>query len=236
MIELRGVQLNLPGGARFTYDLSVATGVSLGVIGPSGAGKSTLLHLIAGFLQPVSGIVELEGVDHSRSDPSRRPVSMVFQANNLFDHLDVATNVGLGISPSFHRGAREMGRVSDALDRVGLGGFESRKVPSLSGGEAQRVALARALVRDRPILLLDEPFAALGPSMRRDFTQLVSAMQKEKQLTMLTVSHTPQELTDLCDELAFINDGTITARGPVETMLNGSSNSDLRDYLGHPAD
>ncbi|MGD1888652.1 MAG: ATP-binding cassette domain-containing protein, partial [Cohaesibacteraceae bacterium] len=119
---------------------------------------------------------------------------------------------------------------------VGLGGFEGRRVSSLSGGEAQRVALARALVRDRPILLLDEPFAALGPSMRRDFTQLVSTMQKEKQLTMLTVSHTPQELTDLCDELAFINDGTITARGPVETMLNGSDNSDLRDYLGHPAD
>lgn len=235
MIELQKVRLALQGGARFSFDLAVDAGVSLGVIGPSGAGKSTLLHLIAGFLRPCDGAVLLSGADHTRSDSSGRPVSMVFQSNNLFDHLDVATNVGLGISTAFRKRGRDLDRVMEALDRVGLAGFAARDVASLSGGEAQRVALARAMVRDRPILLLDEPFAALGPSMRREFCALVAAMQKEKGLTMLTVSHTPHELVGLCDELAFIDRGGIAVRGPIEALLTSTDNAALRHYLGKPS-
>lgn len=233
MISVRGATKRFSDTAQFKFDLEVDRGVSLGIIGSSGAGKSTLLQMIAGFLPLDGGLIELDGVDHRASDPAVRPVSMVFQSNNVFDHLDVATNVGLGISPNFRKSSESLGVVKEALASVGLDGFEARRASGLSGGEAQRVALARALVRDKPILLLDEPFAALGPSMRADFTQLVRTMQKEKGLTMLTVSHAPDELAGLCEELAFIADGQIAARGATRAMLDNPQNRALAAYLGH---
>lgn len=233
MISVRGATKRFSDTTAFSFDLEVDQGVSVGIIGASGAGKSTLLQMIAGFLPLDSGLIELDGVDHRASDPASRPVSMVFQSSNVFDHLDVATNVGLGISPNFRKSSGTMAVVREALASVGLEGFEARRAAGLSGGEAQRVALARALVRDKPILLLDEPFAAFGPSMRTDFTQLVRTMQKEKGLTMLTVSHAPDELPGLCEELAFIADGQIAARGATQAMLNSPENRALADYLGH---
>lgn len=218
----------------FTFDLTVERGTSLGVIGPSGAGKSTLLHMVAGFVALDAGHVGLDGVNYTHSAPAQRPISMVFQANNLFDHLDVAVNVGLGINPRFKRSHQAMDQVRDALAQVGLLGFEDRRPTSLSGGEAQRVALARALVRDTPILLLDEPFAALGPSMRQGFSSLLSAMQKERALTMLVVSHAPTELIGLCDQLAFVLDGKIAAHGEAGSMLETPPHPALAAYLGHP--
>lgn len=217
----------------FTFDLAIEAGQSWGVIGPSGSGKSTLLHMLAGFLELDSGHVLLGGQDHTTSDPAQRPISMVFQSNNLFDHLDVATNVGLGISTRFRKAGEAMDRVCDALGQVGLAGFEARKPTGLSGGEAQRVALARALVRDKPVLLLDEPFAALGPSMRQEFTALLSAMQQKKGLTMVTVSHAPLELLGLCEHMAFVYDGGIAVTGDAQAMLANPPHEALAAYLGH---
>ena len=232
MIGLSGAARRFSDDGAFSFDLEVAEGESLGLIGASGAGKSTLLQMIAGFVDLDSGTIRLAGQDHSHSEPARRPVSMVFQSNNLFDHLDVAMNVGLGISPRFRRSGKALERVRDALAQVGLAGFADRRPASLSGGEAQRVALARALVRDKPILLLDEPFAALGPSMRADFTGLLSAMQRERGLTMVTVSHSPSELPGLCERLAFVFDGGVAAIGPTADMLNDPPHPALSDYLG----
>src|SRR5690606_25612104 len=124
------------------------------VMGPSGSGKSTLLNLVAGFETPASGAVLIGGDDVSRRPPPARPVSMVFQENNLFAHLDVAQNVGLGRSPSLRLSAEDRTDVAAALARTGLAGKEARLPAELSGGERQRVALSRALVRDRPVLLL----------------------------------------------------------------------------------
>jgi thiamine transport system ATP-binding protein len=235
MIELSGATKRFSEEGTFRFDLKVGKGESLGVIGASGAGKSTLLQMIAGFVDLDAGVIRLSGQDHSASAPAARPISMVFQSNNLFDHLDVATNVGLGIAPGFRRTGEAMDKVNDALAQVGLAGFEDRRPSGLSGGEAQRVALARALVRDKPILLLDEPFAALGPSMRSDFTALLGTMQKERGLTMLTVSHAPTELRGLCSRLAFVADGGIAALGDTETMLTDSPHPALATYLGVPA-
>lgn len=233
MIAVRGATKRFSDTTAFSFDLEIHAGVSLGIIGASGAGKSTLLQMIAGFLPLDSGLIELDGVDHRASDPAVRPISMVFQSNNVFDHLNVATNVGLGISPSFRKSSESSAVVSEALASVGLEGFEARRAAGLSGGEAQRVALARALVRDKPILLLDEPFAALGPSMRSDFTKLVRTMQKAKGLTMLTVSHAPDELAGLCEELAFIAEGGIVERGETQALLNNPDHRALAAYLGH---
>lgn len=232
MISVRGAAKRFSDAASFSFDLQVDQGVSLGIIGASGAGKSTLLQMVAGFLPLDSGLIELDGVDHRTSDPALRPISMVFQSNNVFDHLDVATNVGLGISPTFRKSSASMTVVKEAMASVGLEGFDARRAAGLSGGEAQRVALARALVRDKPILLLDEPFAALGPSMRSDFTQLVRTMQRDKGLTMLTVSHAPDELAGLCEELAFVADGQIAVRGPTQAMLSAPPHPALAAYLG----
>lgn len=232
MIALEDVTLGWPDGPTFRFDVAVPAGESVGVIGPSGSGKSTLLHLVAGFLPPATGRVVLDGEDHTGSPPAARPVSMMFQAGNLFDHLDVATNVGLGLSPRFSRRSVAMERVREALAAVGLAGFEDRRAHGLSGGEQQRVALARAMVRDRPILLLDEPFAALGPSMRAAFVDLIARMQAERGLTLLLVSHAPSELAGLCGRLLFIEGGRIAQDGPFADLMDAPGDTPLGRYLG----
>src|SRR5690606_10209232 len=124
----------------------------------SGAGKTTLLNLVAGFEKPESGRILIGGRDVTLLGPAQRPVSMVFQENNLFAHLSVEKNVGLGRSPSLRLKEADRAAIHDALARTGLSGKQKRLPSELSGGERQRVALARVLVRDRPVLLLDEPF------------------------------------------------------------------------------
>ena len=149
------------------FDCSSARARSLPWPVASGSGKSTLLNVIAGFETPDAGKVEILGENVAGRDPAERPVSVIFQEHNLFAHLDVATNIGLGIDPALRLGVEGKRRKSPArLLRVGFEGFGKRLPPTLSGGERQRVALARALVRRKPILLLDEPFAALDPGLR----------------------------------------------------------------------
>jgi len=140
-----------------TFDLQVAAGERIAIVGPSGAGKSTLLNLIAGFVLPTQGNIWLNGENHTRSAPYERPVSMLFQENNLFPHLTVQQNLALGLKTSLKLTALEQDQIERVADAVGLTSFLSRLPSSLSGGQKQRVALARCLLRDKPILLLDEP-------------------------------------------------------------------------------
>ena len=163
------------------FDAVFATAGITAVIGPSGSGKSTLLNLIAGFEAPQSGRVLIADIDVTALPPPARPVSMIFQENNLFAHLDVAANVGLGISPALRLTPADSERIATALGRTGLAGKDKRLPRELSGGERQRVALARALVRDRPVLLLDEPFASLGPALREEMLDLLMSVQAERQ-------------------------------------------------------
>ena len=128
----------------FRFSLEVAAGECVAVIGPSGAGKSTLLALIAGFETPVSGRIAIEGRDVTALEPALRPVSIVFQEHNLFPHLDVAANVGLGLHPALRLSPDDHAEIDGALKRVGLAGLNRRRPGQLSGGQRQRVALARA--------------------------------------------------------------------------------------------
>ena len=177
-VRLEGVRFAY-GGTAFVLDITVDAGAVAAIIGPSGAGKSTLLNLIAGFETPQAGRVLIDGRDVGGLLPAARPVSMVFQDNNLFAHLDVATNVALGINPSGRPTAAQKRAVADALARLGLAGMAGRYPGELSGGERGRVALARATLRDRPVLLLDEPFAALGPALRADMLDLLRAPARD---------------------------------------------------------
>ena len=193
-----------------TFDLQVAAGERIAIVGPSGAGKSTLLNLIAGFVLPTQGNIWLNGVNHTRSAPYERPVSMLFQENNLFPHLTVQQNLALGLKTSLKLTALEQDQIEQVADAVGLTSFLSRLPNSLSGGQKQRVALARCLLRDKPILLLDEPFSALDPELRLDMLNLIDELCHTKNLTLLLVTHQPSELTGKVDRMLRIENGRIS--------------------------
>jgi thiamine transport system ATP-binding protein len=214
------------------FDLSVAQGECVAIIGPSGAGKSTLLALIAGFEKPESGRVKILGRDVTSAPPARRPVTSLFQEHNLFAHLTASENVGLGIDPGLKLNSASRARVAEALAHVGLSGFESRLPGQLSGGERQRVALARSLVRNRPLLLLDEPFAALGPAQRREMLDLVNTLARERGFTVLFVSHQPEDARHAAGRLLFVEAGRILCDGATQQLFAPPLPAPLAAYLG----
>ncbi len=215
-----------------SFTLHVDSGTCFAMIGPSGAGKTTLLSLIAGFERPLSGQVRIAGRDVTELAPAARPVTMLFQEHNLFAHLTAAENVGLGIHSGLRLGAADRERVRDALARVGLAGMERRLPRQLSGGERQRVAIARSLVRNRPVLLLDEPFAALGPALRYEMLDLVDRLRTAAGLTVLLVSHQPEDARRIATRAAFVNAGKIVAEGPLPDLLDDPPARELAAYLG----
>ncbi|WP_233117398.1 thiamine ABC transporter ATP-binding protein [Aggregatibacter actinomycetemcomitans] len=192
------------------FDLQVAAGELVAMVGPSGAGKSTLLNFIVGFVLPTRGEIWLNGENHTRSAPYERPVSMLFQENNLFPHLTVQQNLALGLKTSLKLTALEQQQLAQVADAVGLGAFLSRLPNSLSGGQKQRVALARCLLRDKPILLLDEPFSALDPELRMEMLNLIDELCRSKHLTLLLVTHQPSELAGKVDRILQVENGRIT--------------------------
>ena len=215
-----------------TFDLAVPAGELTALIGPSGSGKTTILNLVAGFEAAVSGTIRIDGRDVGALPAAARPVTMVFQDHNVFAHLDVATNVGLGISPALRLNSPDRDRVAAALARVGLEDFGRRLPGQLSGGERQRVALARCLVRDRPVLLLDEPFAALGPALRREMLDLIADIHRERAMTVLLVTHQPEDARRIAARIAFVHAGRILAVRPTEELLGATDIPELSAYLG----
>ncbi len=208
---------------RFT--LSVRQGELIAVLGPSGAGKSTLLNLVAGFLQPANGRITIEGQDHTHTPPAARPVSMLFQENNLFTHLTVRQNIGLGMHPGLRLNAGQQQKLSDIAAQMGIGDLLARLPGELSGGQRQRVALARCLVREQPILLLDEPFSALDPALRQEMLLLVKEVCERQGLTMLMVSHSVEDAIRIAPRSVVIADGRIAWDGDTEQLASGKASA-----------
>ncbi len=208
---------------RFT--LSVRQGELIAVLGPSGAGKSTLLNLVAGFLQPANGRITIEGQDHTHTPPAARPVSMLFQENNLFTHLTVRQNIGLGMHPGLRLNAGQQQKLSDIAAQMGIGDLLARLPGELSGGQRQRVALARCLVREQPILLLDEPFSALDPALRQEMLLLVKEVCERQGLTMLMVSHSVEDAVRIAPRSVVIADGRIAWDGDTEQLVSGKASA-----------
>jgi len=213
-------------------DIHVNPQMFAAVLGGSGSGKSTLLSIIAGFEDLRSGKLWLDGRDMDDVSPASRPVSMIFQDHNVFGHLSVWDNVALGISPSLKLNSEQMAQVDGALTRVGLSQYAKRKPGNISGGERQRVALARVLVRKRKILLLDEPFAALDPGLRHDMLDLVSDLRREHGLTVLMVTHQPEEALRAADEIIFVADGKVREPIASQTFFNMHDDGAIDTYLG----
>lgn len=230
MLSLNNVLMR-QGAFSLRADLTVEAGCKVAVIGPSGAGKSTLVNAICGFGAVAEGQVQLDGRDITQALPSKRDMAILFQDNNLFPHLSIAQNVGLGIRPAMRLSQAETAQISMALDRVGLAGFEDRKPAALSGGQQSRAALARALVQGKPWMVLDEPFAALGPALRAEMLDLVASVAMDSGAGVLMVTHSPDDARRLADQVIFVADGV--ANPPVATAeLLDNPPSALKAYLG----
>ncbi|WP_272664266.1 MULTISPECIES: thiamine ABC transporter ATP-binding protein ThiQ [Providencia] len=206
-----------------SFDFSVQSGESVAVMGPSGAGKSTLLSLISGFQFPNSGTIVLNGEDHTFSPPAKRPVSMLFQENNLFSHLTIRQNIGLGLQPNLRLNKTQIQRVEQMASRVSLSECLDRLPAQLSGGQRQRAALARCMIRNQPILLLDEPFSALDPALRREMLLLLKEICAKKSITLLMVSHNVDDALQIAPRTLVIAEGKIAYDGDTQSLLQGQS-------------
>ena len=228
MLTLEGMRIR-QGSFTLQADVTFRAPVTA-LLGPSGAGKSTLLNAVAGFVAPSEGRCLWQGQDVTAKPPAERPVAMLFQDNNLFPHLTVAQNLALALTTGRPSRA-QLDQIADALVHVDLAGMESRKPGALSGGQQSRVALARALLQDRPILLLDEPFAALGPALKRDMLKRVRAEIRARKLTAIMVSHDPEDARLIADEACVVADGKVTPPTETEALLTTPPRA-LADYLG----
>lgn len=230
MLEFRDIAVTR-GDFSLTADLTVPTGARVAVIGPSGSGKSTLLSLVGGFLAPRHGSIMWDGRDITGLPPGQRPVSVLFQDQNLFPHLSVAQNIGLGLRPDLRLTEAQRARVAQVLEDVGLAGLDQRLPANLSGGQQGRVALARVLLRARPILLLDEPFAALGPALKAEMLDLLSRIAGDTGATVLMVTHDPRDAVSFAPDTILIEDGVAHPALPTQDLLRNPPPG-LRDYLG----
>ena len=216
--------------------LTISTNISLepdkiyAVVGPSGAGKSTFLNLISGFASISSGTIIWNGQEISNLPPAKRSVSILFQDNNLFPHLSVWRNLALAVThwPKISRDNEE--KLKAVMSEVGILGLENRKPSQLSGGQQSRVALARVLLQENKILLLDEPFSALGPSLKDQMLELIKKIAKNKKLLVLMVTHEPADAKKVASQTLVVKDKKVHPPLITEKALD-PINGPLADYL-----
>ncbi len=182
----------------YTYNLEAKPGEVVAILGQSGSGKSTLLDIIAGFIEPTSGSITLDGAELLGKPIEKRPITILFQNHNLFEHFTVQKNILLGVNKALKDSSKEVEKVQAILKEVGLDAHEHKLASQLSGGQQQRVALARVLMRREPILLLDEPFSGLDDATRIEMLELVQKITQEHQLHTIMVTH---DLDD-CERIA----------------------------------
>lgn len=230
MLRLEGLEIR-QGTFRMGADMALEQGRKYAVIGPSGAGKSTLLGALCGFVPLAQGRLFWQGDEITDADPGARPMTMLFQDNNLFPHLSVTQNIGLGIRPDLRLSAQDKTRVAQALARVGLSDQAGKKPGALSGGQQSRAALARVLVQARPWVLLDEPFAALGPALRNEMLDLVQDLVTETGAGLVMVTHAPEDVRRIADEVVFVGSGRAEAPKPAAELMENPP-PELRAYLG----
>jgi thiamine transport system ATP-binding protein len=230
MLKVEQAEIVL-GDFSLAADLELKQAQRYAVIGPSGAGKSTLLSALCGFVPLQSGRILWQGRDITQDDPGQRPMTMLFQDNNLFPHLTVQQNVGLGLRPDLRLSGAEQAKVQDALRRVGLETHSGKRPAALSGGQQSRAALARVLVQARPLVLLDEPFAALGPALRNEMLDLVAELVAETGAALIMVTHAPEDVRRIADQVVFVAEGRAEAPQPAAALMDNPPPA-LRAYLG----
>ena len=216
---------------QLTADFTLEPRKKYAILGPSGCGKSTLLAAIAGFMDIDQGSILLDGQDITNLPPAERPVSLLFQDHNLFPHMSVMNNVALGLKPDLKLTQGDTKAVIQALKHVNLADHAVKFPPELSGGQQQRVAIARALLRDKPLMLLDEPFAALGPALKHEMLDIVAQIVAATNTTLLMVTHDPNDALYIADETIFITNGKANPPVSTKTLFKNPPQA-LQDYLG----
>ena len=210
MLIVENLQYTYHESDTYNFSMSVDAGEIVAILGQSGSGKSTLLDLIAGFMHPTSGSISLDKEDLTALSVEQRPLTILFQNHNLFEHLTVQKNILLGISKTLKDSDEDIAKVKTILKEVGLEKHENKLATSLSGGQQQRVALARALIRQKPILLLDEPFTGLDMQTRVQMLELVRKISTEKNLHTIMVTHEQEDCDLIADRVYKVENHQIS--------------------------
>ncbi len=235
LIEFAQITKHYPGSATpavADLNLAIEAGEFITLLGPSGSGKTTTLMMLAGFEQPSSGQIRLDGQPIQSLPPHRRDMGVVFQSYSLFPHMSVAQNVAFPLSVRKVDEATQRTRVAAALDKVRLGHLAERKPQQLSGGQQQRVALARALVFEPRVVLMDEPLSALDKKLREEMQLEIRRLHRELGVTMVFVTHDQGEAMTLSDRVAVFNQGRIEQLAAPRALYDHPANAFVASFIG----
>ncbi|MBO9643594.1 MAG: ABC transporter ATP-binding protein [Pseudacidovorax sp.] len=233
MIVFDGVSKSYGGAvALHETELTVRRGEFLSLLGPSGSGKSTILNIIAGSIAPSAGRILLNGADVSTVPPRERQLGMVFQNYALFPHLNVFDNVAFPLRIRGVGNAEIRQRVGDALERVGLIGYEKRKPREMSGGQQQRVGIARCIVYSPAVILMDEPLGALDKKLRDQLQGEIKKLHRDLGTTLVYVTHDQEEALNLSDRVCLMNGGRIAQLGTPDQLYFEPCNEFVADFVG----
>ncbi|WEK05107.1 MAG: ABC transporter ATP-binding protein [Candidatus Devosia phytovorans] len=216
-------------GVNFAFD----KGEFISLLGPSGCGKTTILRMIAGFEQPTSGSIKVEGQEITGLKPNQRKLGMVFQAYALFPNLNVGDNIAFGLKIAGMAADERRARVDEMLKLIGLPGFEKRYPYEMSGGQQQRVALARAIAPRPRLLLLDEPLSALDAKIRVSLREEIRAIQLDLGITTVFVTHDQEEALSISDRIVVMNAGNIDQLGAPHEIYNKPATRFVANFVGH---
>ncbi|MET3924364.1 ABC transporter ATP-binding protein [Devosia sp. 2618] len=215
-------------GVSFSFD----KGEFISLLGPSGCGKTTILRMIAGFENPTSGSIQVDGQDITHLKPNQRQLGMVFQAYALFPNLTVGDNIGFGLKIAGMPADQRRARVEEMLKLIGLPGFEKRYPYEMSGGQQQRVALARAIAPKPRLLLLDEPLSALDAKIRVSLREQIRAIQLDLGITTVFVTHDQEEALSISDRVVVMNAGNIEQLGSPHEIYNQPATRFVASFVG----
>lgn len=211
---------------------SVPPGSFFSILGPSGCGKTTIMRMIAGFLEPSSGDIQIKGNSVLNVAPNKRPVNMVFQHLALFPMMNIADNIGYGLRREGLSKPEIARKVDEALDRIGLPGIGSRKVNELSGGQKQRVAIARCMVLEPDVLLLDEPLGALDLKLRERMKVELKSLQSAFDTTFVYITHDQSEALVMSDNIAVMNEGRFEQMGTGRDLYYRPDTAFVAGFVG----
>jgi spermidine/putrescine transport system ATP-binding protein len=210
----------------------IMEGEFFSLLGPSGCGKTTLLRTIAGFEDLTDGVVLIDGKDMDGVPPNQRPANMVFQSYAIFPHLNVGENVAFGLRRKKMSILEKKEKVKEALNMVGLVGYENRSSHTLSGGQRQRVALARALILRPRVLLLDEPLSALDKKLREQMQTELRRLQRQVGITFILVTHDQEEALIMSDRIAVMFDGEIAQLDSPQELYSRPKTKEVANFIG----
>lgn len=232
-IGLEGISKNYgPVTALHPVDLSVRKGEFLTLLGPSGSGKTTLLNLIAGATEPSTGRILLDGRDVTRVPPRERGIGMVFQNYALMPHMNVFDNVAYPLRVRGGSSKVISAKVSEALERVGLLGFEDRKPRQLSGGQQQRVGIARCIVYSPAIIIMDEPLGALDKNLREQMQSEIKRLHRDLGTTLIYVTHDQEEALNMSDRICLMSGGQIAQLGTPDELYFQPCSRFVAEFVG----